>query len=150
MERVPHPQSPGIPTPDSSTPFFQADPLLLTPNRRALDTEDDARIPQYTTDKSQPPNRKPRYPFPGLSSFHPQRSRRLFEGYERPNFARITVLSVLCLSAYPALYILTLVARDKSLFTVRLIVALWCSGVGFALGYVLLKIGVQHLEAASE
>jgi len=33
---------------------------------------------------------------------------------------------------------------------VRLIVAIWCSGVAFALGYTLLMIGVKHIEAASE
>ena len=74
----------------------------------------------------------------------------MFQGFERPSLTRIAILTALCLSAYPALYILTLVARDKSLFAVRLIVAMWCSGVGFALGYILIRIGVQHLEAASE
>jgi len=78
------------------------------------------------------------------------RSKPLFRGFERPSFAHIAILIVLCLIAYPALYILTLVAKDKSLFTVRLIVAVWYSGVGFALGYTLLRIGVKHIEAASE
>ena len=60
------------------------------------------------------------------------------------------ILSILCLITYPAFYILTFVAKDRSLFTVRFIVAVWCSGVGFALGYILLSIGAQYLEAASE
>ena len=51
---------------------------------------------------------------------------------------------------YPAFCILNLVAKDRSLFAVRAIVSVWCSGVGFALGYTLLKIGVRHIEATSE
>ena len=137
-------------TADSATPLFQAsDPFLLTPNRRLLDAEDTATNSQYG-DESQFSS-QPSSLYLGLSkSFKPPRSKQLFQGFEKPNLARIAIISVLCLSAYPALYILTLVARDKSLYTVRLIVAMWCSGVGFTLGYVLLKIGVRHLEAASE
>jgi len=41
--------------------------------------------------------------------------------------------SVLSAIIYPAFYILTLVAKDTSLSIVRLIVSVWCSGVGFAL-----------------
>ena len=73
-----------------------------------------------------------------------------FRGFEKPSFIRIAILTVLCLLAYPAFYALTLVAKDKSLFIVRLIVSVWCSVVGFSLGYVVLTIAVQHLEAASE
>lgn len=131
-------------TADATTPFTQADPLLLTPNRRGFDTDDTLTNFRYT-DKVQPP-----YPRFATFGFEPLRSKPLFPGFERPNLARIAILAVLCLCAYPALYILTLVARDKTLFTVRLIVAMWCSAVGFALGYVLVKIGVQHLEAASQ
>ena len=40
-------------------------------------------------------------------------------------------------------------AKDKSLFVVRLMVSAWCSVAGFVLGYIL-KIGAQHLEAASK
>jgi len=145
------------PTADSATPFNQADPFLLTPNRREFDAEYPAGpspSPSTTsfqhTDKPQFSSRQsPRLRLADLS-FEPPRSKPLFRGFERPSFAHIAILTVLCLIAYPALYILTLVAKDKSLFTVRVIVAMWCSGVGFALAYVLLRIGVQHLEAASE
>ena len=113
--------------------------ILLTPNRREFDAQD--------TDKSQFPTRQSLYPKFNLDNL---RSKPLFQGFETPNFARIAIFIVLCLVAYPALYILTLVAKDKSLFTVRLIVAMWCSGVAFALGYTLLRIGVKHIEAASE
>ena len=80
----------------------------------------------------------------------PLRSQPLFQGFERPSFSRIAILAVLCSTAYPAFYLLTLVAKDRSLFLVRLLVSVWCSVVGFALGYMLLKIGVRHLEAASK
>lgn len=152
MEHGRYPGSP--PAVNSATPFSQADPFLLTPNRRPFDTEDAVSSPQYNTDKYQFSSRQPLYakfPFRRLStSLEPPRSIPFFRGFERPNFARIAILTVSSLSAYPALYILTLIAKDKSLFVVRLIVAMWCSGVGFALGFVLLRIGVQHLEAASE
>ena len=80
----------------------------------------------------------------------PPRSKPLFRGFEKPSFSRIAILAVLCLITYPAFYVLTFVAKDRSLFIVRLIVSVWCSGVGFTLGYILLSIGAQHLEAASE
>ena len=80
----------------------------------------------------------------------PPRSKPLFRGFERPSLSRIAILAVLCLITYPAFYVLTLVAKDRSLSMVRAIVSVWCSIVGFALGYVLLKIGTRHLEAASE
>jgi len=74
----------------------------------------------------------------------------LFRGFERPSFSRIAILTALCLTAYPAFYALTFAAKDRTLFAVRTIVSVWCSGIGFALGYLLLAIGAQHLEAASE
>lgn len=151
MEHVRYPNTP--PTADSATPLSQADTFLLTPNRRVLGIEDTPRNSQYT-DKSQCSTRQSLCPGKflnfGATGFEPPRSKGLFQGFEKPSLARIAILTVLCLSAYPALYILTLIARDKSLFIVRFIVAMWCSGVGFTLGYVLLMIGVQHLEAASE
>ena len=144
------------PTADSTTPFNQTEPFLLTPNRREFDPEYPAWSPpslQYT-DKSPFSNRQSLHPnFSDLRpsrTSEPPRSKPLFRDFETPSFTRLAILAVLCLAAYPAFYILTLVAKDKSLFTVRLIVAMWCSGVGFALGYFLLKIAAQHLEAASE
>ena len=112
------------PAENSAAPLIQADPSSLTQNRRELDAE---------------------YPAWPLSP-----SKSLFRGFEKPSFFRIATLTALSLITYPAFYILTLVAKDKSLFIVRVIVSLWCSGVGFTLGYILLKTGAQHLEAASE
>ena len=135
-----------VTVPDEFDPYAIDDcspPLILpTPNRSEFDA-------QYT-DKSQSSTRHSFYPRLVGLSFDSLRSKPLFRGFERPSFAHIAILIVLCLVAYPALYILTLVAKDKSLFTVRLIVAIWYSGVAFALGYTLLRIGVKHIEAASE
>jgi len=133
------------PTENPTTPPIQADLPLLTPNGREFDVEDPTSptLPSSTTssqfaDKSR------------FSRLEPPRSRPLFRGFETPSFSRIAILTVICLITYPAFYTLTLVAKDRSLFVVRLIVAVWCSGVGFALGYILLAIGARHLEAASE
>jgi len=146
------------PTGNPAAPLIRADPSLLTPNRREFDVE-------YPTWPSSPPStaniqytKKSRFSILGSVRskiadlrFRPLQSKPgPSQGFERPSFSRIAILTVLCLITYPAFYILTLVAKDKSLFTVRLIVSMWCSGLGFALGYILLKIGARHLEAASE
>ena len=152
--------SPPATSDSATTSFSQADPFLLTPNRREFDVEYPAwsfPSPSATnfqhTDKSQLSSRQSlhtkladlRY-----ESHEPPRQKPLFRDFERPSFVHVAILTILCFIAYPAFYILTLVAKDKSLFTVRLLVAMWCSGVGFALGLILLRIGMQHLEAASE
>jgi len=143
--------------PDSATSPNQTDPFLLTPNRREFDADYPAwpsPSPSTTTlqhdDKPQFSSRQLLHPKLANLRFEPPRSKPLFRGFERPSFSRLAILTLLSLITYPALYILTLVAKHKSLFVVRLIVAMWCSGVGFALGYILIRIGVQHLEAASE
>ena len=127
------------PTENPAVPLIQEDSSPLTPNRKEFDAEYPSlpSLPPSTTD-SQFDDK----PLPRL--------KRWFRGFEKPSFTRIAILTVLCLITYPAFYVLTLVAKDKSLFAVRLIVSTWCSGLGFALGYLLLKIGAQHLEAAGE
>ena len=146
------------PTESPAAPLIQADPSdIPTPERREFDAED----PAWPSPPSSMANfqHSDKSRFSGLRSLHsrladlrfePPRSKPLFKGFERPSFSRIAILTVLCLITYPAFYVLKFVAKDKSLFTVRLIVSLWCLGVGFTLGYVLLTIGAQHLEAASE
>ena len=129
---------------DSATPFFQT-PVLPALNSKESDAAErtlnvqDTHTSSFTTRRSLHPKLR------GLNFDHLR-----FQGFERPSFSRIAILIMLCCIAYPALHILTLVAKDKSLFLVRLIVALWGSGVAFVLGYTLLRIGVKHLEAASE
>ena len=142
------------PTESPAAPLIQADPSLLTPNRREFD-------PEYPAWPSSLPSvdssDKPR--FSSLQSLHAKftdlrfetpRSKPLFRGFETPSFTRIAILTILCFITYPAACILDLVASDRSLFVVRSIVAVWCSAFGIALGYILLKIGAQHIEAASE
>ena len=127
------------PTDNPAVPLIQENPSLLAPNRREFGATDTIwhsvplSIANSRYDDKPPPRSKP-----------------LSRGFERPSFSRVVILTILCLITYPAFYTLKLVAKDKSLFVVRVIVSVWCSGVGFALGYILLRIGAQHLEAASE
>jgi len=134
------------PTEDPTTPFIQADPPRSAPGgpdessagRRAWPSPPPSTTNSQYTGKS------------WFSRLRPPRSKPLFRGFEKPSFARIAILTTLCLIAYPAFYALTFVAKDRSLFIVRLIVSIWCSAIGFALGYIPLTIGARHLEAASE
>ena len=147
MERVRlrHNSSGFRPADYSATPLMEADPSIPSTNTRESDAEDAPWYPPPPSTANPQHADKSRF-----SRFKPARQKPLFRGFERPNFIRIAILTVLCLVAYPAFYALTLVAKDKSLFIVRLIVSVWCSVVGFALGYVVLMIAAQHLEAASE
>ena len=146
------------PTKKPDAPPIQADPLFLTPNGREFGPDHSVQSSSPSTasfqcsDKPRPSSLQP--PHVKLTDprdvHEPPRSRPLFRGFERPSFSRIAILTVLCLITYPAFYVLKFAAKDKSLFTVRLIVSIWCSGIGFALGYIILKIGAKHIEAASE
>ena len=137
---LPLPQAPSM-----STPLLRECSSALTSNRREFDAGH--RIipspPPYMTDSQ----------YSDKSRFlrvEPPQSKPLIRGFERPSFIRIAFLTILCLITYPVFYSLTFVAKDRSLFIVRVIVSVWCSGEGFALGYTLLQIGARHLEAASE
>jgi len=127
------------PTENPAIPLIQEDSSPLTPNRKEFDAEYPSwpSLPPSTTDSQ-------------FDDKPPPRSKQWLRGFEKPSFTRIAILTVLCLITYPAFYVLTLIAKDRSLFAVRLIVSTWCSGLGFALGYILLKIGAQHIEAAGE
>jgi len=133
------------PTKNPTAPLTQADPSISTPNRRESDAAYPARpSPPSSTanfqysDKSRFSNLRSLHPRLANLRFEPPRSKPLFRGFERPRFSRIAILTLLCLITYPAFYVLTFSAKDRSLFIVRLIVSIWCSGVGFALGYILL------------
>jgi len=135
-------------------PLIQVDPSLLTPNRREFDPEYPAWPSSSPSAESSDKSR-----FSSLQSLHlkladlrlePPRSKPLFRGFETPSFTRIAILTILCFITYPAACILEILASDRSLFVVRSIVAVWCSAFGISLGYVLLKIGARHIEAASE
>lgn len=126
------------PTENSTAPLIRERSPPSTPNRRESDAERPPWYPPPSTANSQ------------FTDKSPPRSKLLIQGFEKPSFSRIAILTALCLITYPAFYGLKSVAKDRSLFIVRLIVSVWCSGLGFALGYILLKIGARHLEAASE
>jgi len=51
----------------------------------------------------------------------PSGSKPPFRTFERQRFSHIGILTILCLISYPAFYALTFVAKDRSLFIVRLI-----------------------------
>ena len=127
------------PTENPAEPLIQTD--LSTQNRREVDAKDQAwTSPPPSTTNSQHT----------LVENPPPRPKPLFRGFESPSLVRIGFLTLTCAITYPAFHALTFVAKDRSIFIVRLIVAIWCSGIGLALGYTLLKIGARHLEAASE
>jgi len=146
------------PAENLAAPLVQAGASLLTPGGRDFSADDLAwsSPPPSTADfqhvgESRPSSRQSLPPKPAEpGKFEPSRSKPPFREFERPSVPRIAILTVLCLITYPAFYVLTLVAKDRSLFVVRVIVSVWCTGIGFALGYILLAIGARHLEAASE
>ena len=121
---------PAHSTENPASPLIQVEPSLLT------DVNEDPVCPSPTSSRTD-------------AGELPPRSKPHFRGFEQPSLSHITALTVLCLITYPVFYILTIVAKDRSLFVVRLIVSAWCSGTGFFLGCILLKIGAQHLEATS-
>jgi hypothetical protein len=127
---------------DSVSPLCPTDSFLLTPSRGECNDEETTLnvqdIDKYQFSAQEGPDSGS------------QRLKTLFKRFERPSFIRIAILTVLCVVAYPALYVVSLVGRDLPLFTVRVIVGMGCSGIGFALSYSLLGIGVRHIEAASE
>jgi len=145
------------PTENSAEPLIQTDSSLATLNGGGVDAEDQAR-------PSPPPSTINFRHIKELLSFtllmiltlsrHIKellpRPKPLFRGFEIPSFTRLVILTLTCAIAYPAFYALTLVAKDRALFIVRLLVAVWCSGIKLALQYPLDKIGVRHREASSE
>lgn len=77
----------------------------------------------------------------------PRTSSKLFE---RPNFFHIFAHVVVCCAAYPIIYAGVISAKDKSLFWARVIVGLWCAGVGVAIGWSLVRFARKYTEAASK
>lgn len=70
--------------------------------------------------------------------------------FEPPNYLHILAHTVLCCIAYPIIYAGTILARDKSLFWARVIVGLWCAGVGVVIGWSLVAFATKYTEAASK
>ena len=70
--------------------------------------------------------------------------------FERPNYQHILAHAICCCFAYPIIYAGTVAAKDKSLFWARVIVGLWCAGVGVVIGWSLVAFATKFTEAASE
>lgn len=70
--------------------------------------------------------------------------------FERPNYYHVFAHAVCCCVAYPIIYAGTVAAKDKSLFWARLIVGLWCAGIGVLIGWSLVAFATKYAEAASK
>lgn len=70
--------------------------------------------------------------------------------FEPPNYPHIVAHAIICCIAYPIIYAGTVLAKDKSLFWARVIVGLWCAGVGVVIGWSLVAFATKYTEAASK
>ena len=70
--------------------------------------------------------------------------------FERPDYFHILAHVACCCAAYPIVYLGAIAAKDKSLFWARVIIGLWCSGIGVVIGWSLVAFATKYAEAASE
>ena len=70
--------------------------------------------------------------------------------FERPNYYHVFAHVVCCCVAYPIIYAGTVVAKGKSLFWARVIIGLWCAGIGAVIGWNLVAFATKYAEAASK
>ena len=78
------------------------------------------------------------------------RRRPLVSGFEIPYWKDTLLHSALCLVSYPILLAVTIFAHNKTIFWARFIVSAGCGLVGLGIGYSLLTLAKNHLEAASK
>ncbi|KAG5639156.1 hypothetical protein H0H81_006415 [Sphagnurus paluster] len=71
------------------------------------------------------------------------------EGFEAPHRKTILFHIVLCVVTYPILLLVTIIARERSLFWTRFIVGLGCGILGLIIGLSLLKLAQPLLEAVT-
>lgn len=132
--------------PNSATPLYPATTPPLSPKRKLYNPYDDEHwmpsAPYGVKEKRKTSPLSPSKPKIG--------ARSLFKGFERPHWGKIVMHFLACIASYPAMYLLTLVARERSLFIARVLVAVWCSVFGFCLAFSLVEFATKHLEAASE
>ncbi len=89
--------------------------------------------------------RHPSYaPIEGYKKYHTVETS--FEASERP---KIIIHIILCLVAYPMLFLFVVIACNKTIFWSRFFVGVGCGAIGFALGLSLLSLARPFLEAAS-
>jgi len=77
-------------------------------------------------------------------------ARTLSKRFERPNYLHIFAHVAFCCIAYPIIYVGAVAAKDKSLFGARVIVGLWCAGIGVVIGWSLVTFATKYTEAASK
>jgi hypothetical protein len=70
--------------------------------------------------------------------------------FERPNYFHVFAHVVFCCASYPIIYAGTVAAKDTSIFWARVIVGLWCSGIGITIGWSLVVFATMYAEAASK
>lgn len=70
--------------------------------------------------------------------------------FERPDYLHILAHAIFCCIAYPIIYVGTVATKGKSLFWARVIVGLWCAGIGVVIGWSLVAFATKYAEAASK
>jgi hypothetical protein len=70
--------------------------------------------------------------------------------FQRCNLTDLACYLLVCAIAYPFLYLITLLAGGRSLFTARLLVGLGCAIVALSLGFFLQELEIRFLEVASK
>lgn len=84
-----------------------------------------------------------------LPKFDGPQPKTIFKGFERPDLKQLALHILICFASYPVMYLVTLIAKDRSLFIVRAVVAIGSAGVGFCLAFSLVAFATKYLEAAS-
>lgn len=70
--------------------------------------------------------------------------------FEKPDWKQLVLHVFMCLASYPVMYAVTLIAKDRTLFLVRVVVSVGSAMVGFCLAFSLAASATKYLEAASE
>lgn len=136
---------------NSATLLYPSVTPQFSPNRRQSDSYPDHWLP------SSPP-----YALTGkrkasilpirirIPKFDAPKPRPIIKGFERPRFTQLFLHVSVCLGSYPVMCFITVVAKDRSLFLVRILVAVWSALVGFCLAFSLVAFATKYLEAASK
>lgn len=136
---------------NSTTLLYPSVTPQFSPNRRKSDSYPECWLPSSPpyalTDKRKASILPIRLTIPKFDSPKP---RTIVKGFERPDLRQLALHVLVCLVSYPAMYLVTLVANERSLFLVRILVAVWSALVGFCLALSLAAFATKHLEAASK
>lgn len=137
------------PPTSATTPRFPSFTSPFSPNRRQFDSHSSEYWTPSSPSHVVKEKRKTLVLPSGLPT--PKTSARpIFKGFERPDWRQLAVHVFGCFISYPVMYLVTLAAKDRSLFLTRVLVATWASVVGFCLAFSLVVFATKYLEAASE